>query len=115
MPSEAQLSYLEKLKNPQWQKLRLLVLSRDSFTCQLCYDTKSTLHVHHRKYESGKDPWEYEPESLLTLCESCHGLQKLCKILCEINQSELKKVIVENFIGIAQEVKSRQHLLKCRS
>ena len=70
--SESRELYLKKFKDPRWQKMRLEVLSRDEFTCQLCFDSESTLNVHHRYYEANKDPWEYPLESLVTLCETCH-------------------------------------------
>ena len=65
-------SYLEKLKDPRWQKRRLEILERDEWTCQQCGNKKSPLHVHHRYYIKGKDPWDYSNEMLLTLCEECH-------------------------------------------
>lgn len=68
MPS----SYSEKLKDPRWQKKRLEILERDKWTCQRCASTDITLHVHHFEYNPGKEPWEYPPESLITLCEDCH-------------------------------------------
>lgn len=64
--------YSEKLKNPQWQKKRLQILSRDDFTCQRCLDKETTLHVHHRVYVRGQEPWEYPDGLLVTLCETCH-------------------------------------------
>jgi len=64
--------YSEKLKDPRWQKMRLQVLERDEWTCQRCFDSESTLNVHHLRYEKGKDPWEYPLDNFLTLCESCH-------------------------------------------
>jgi hypothetical protein len=70
--SERRGEYIKKFKDPRWQKMRLEVLNRDEFTCQLCSDSKSTLNVHHRYYRPNADPWEYPMESLLTLCESCH-------------------------------------------
>lgn len=65
-------TYSEKLRDPRWQKKRLEILGRDEFCCQLCFDSKSTLHVHHRFYRAGLDPWEYEANALVTLCEYCH-------------------------------------------
>lgn len=65
-------TYSEKLRDPRWQKLRLQILERDEWTCQICSDKESTLNVHHRYYLHGKDPWEYPPEALETLCEDCH-------------------------------------------
>lgn len=68
-------TYLDKLKNPKWQKKRLEILQRDNFTCQSCYDAESTLHVHHCFYKKGCDPWDYDNQSLVTLCDECHGVQ----------------------------------------
>lgn len=64
--------YSEKLRDPRWQRKRLEVLQRDEWHCQICFDGESTLHVHHRYYERGKDPWDYPDRALVTLCESCH-------------------------------------------
>lgn len=64
--------YIEKLKDPRWQKKRLEVLNRDEWCCQHCYDNESTLCVHHKKYLPGKEPWDYPLEYFITLCESCH-------------------------------------------
>ncbi len=66
------MKYSEKFKDPRWQKKRLKILERDEFTCQSCFDNESTLHVHHKYYEYGKDPWDYNNEALVTLCEDCH-------------------------------------------
>ena len=67
--------YSELFKDPRWQKLRLKVLERDEFMCQQCFDSESTLHIHHRYYQCGKKPWEYNMSALLTLCESCHQIE----------------------------------------
>lgn len=32
-----------------------------------------TLHVHHKKYIFGREPWEYDDDNFLTLCENCHN------------------------------------------
>lgn len=69
---DSKKSYSEKLKDPRWQKMRLQILERDGWKCRRCGDAKSTLHVHHKVYLPGKDPWEYEPCYLATLCETCH-------------------------------------------
>ena len=70
--SEPRETYLEKFKDPRWQKMSLEVMNRDGFTCQLCFDSESTVNVHHRYYEDDKNPWEYSLEALVTLCETCH-------------------------------------------
>ena len=76
------MTYSEKLKDPRWQRKRLEILQRDDFTCQKCKDKESTLHVHHRIYLKGNDPWDYPDELLVTLCENCHeaeGVEALPK------------------------------------
>lgn len=70
-----QSKYSEKLRDPRWQKKRLEVMQRDQFTCQRCSNNESTLNVHHKYYKAGADPWEYELDSLVTLCESCHEFE----------------------------------------
>lgn len=64
-------TYAEKLKHPKWQRRRLDILQRDNFTCQLCGDTESTLHIHHKNYRRC-EIWEYEDDELITYCELCH-------------------------------------------
>lgn len=64
------MTYSTKLKDPRWQRARLNVLERDSFTCQKCFDKSSTLHVHHFVYQG--EPWEVDKKYLTTLCETCH-------------------------------------------
>ena len=66
------MTYWELLKDPRWQRKRLEILERESFTCEECGDTKTTLHVHHMYYRKGWKPWEYPAESLRSLCEHCH-------------------------------------------
>jgi RNA polymerase subunit RPABC4/transcription elongation factor Spt4 len=64
-------TYLEKLKDPRWQKKRLEILDRDEWTCQYCGSKDKTLHVHHLRY-SGPDPWDCHSGFLITACEDCH-------------------------------------------
>jgi len=66
------MTYKEQLLSPNWQRRRLEILQRDEFTCQTCYDSESTLHVHHKTYVKGRKAWEYEGHELITLCKDCH-------------------------------------------
>ncbi len=68
----ANQSYIELLRDPQWQRKRLEILNRDDFTCQACAEKTKTLHVHHKRYRRGCKPWEYDGADLVTLCEDCH-------------------------------------------
>lgn len=69
-------TYIEKLRDPRWQKKRLKVLERDEWACQLCFDSESTLNVHHKYYLKGYNPWDYPMEALVSLCETCHISEK---------------------------------------
>lgn len=66
-------SYSDLLKDPRWQRRRLEILSRDEWVCRSCGSGEATLHVHHRRYESGKSPWDYKDQDLITLCSECHS------------------------------------------
>jgi len=83
--------YQQKLLDPRWQKRRLQILERDEWHCQNCHDNTSTLHVHHRWYESGLEPWEYNDNALCTLCEFCHKEESIL-------QKELPKELFEHFM-----------------
>jgi len=69
------MNYSEKLKSPKWQKKRLEILQRDNFTCQLCTDTETELHIHHLKYTG--EPHEAPDDDLQTLCKVCHEFESL--------------------------------------
>lgn len=67
------MDYLEKLKDPRWQRKRLEIFQRDNWTCRSCSTTVKTLHVHHLFYFKDKEPWEINDGFLITLCEDCHS------------------------------------------
>jgi hypothetical protein len=66
-------SYAELLKDPRWQKKRLEILNRDLWKCRICGASNKTLHVDHKEYTKGADPWEYADYQLQTLCKDCHA------------------------------------------
>ncbi len=65
-------TYQELLRDPLWQRRKSEILNRDNFTCTACGNKEKTLHVHHIEYWSGRKPWEYPDDMLVTLCEDCH-------------------------------------------
>lgn len=75
------MNYLEKLKDPRWQKKRLFTLDRDSWKCKNCDTAERALNVHHLYYLKDIDPWDYPDAALVTLCGLCHeewhGLKQL--------------------------------------
>ena len=84
------MRYSERLKDPRWQRKRLEIMQRADFKCEHCLDGHSTLHVHHRRYIAGRDPWDYQNCDLAALCENCHGAAHerrglLDEILCSID------------------------------
>lgn len=85
------MTYQEKLRDPRWQKRRLEILQRDNFTCKLCGDDKSELHIHHAAYKKGLDPWEYEDAWLHTVCAHCHESAALIRMASSLNLMESKE------------------------
>ncbi len=65
------MTYSEKLRDPRWQKKRLLVLERDNWRCLFCQASDKNLQVHHVVYRR-LDPWDYPDYLYQTLCEDCH-------------------------------------------
>jgi hypothetical protein len=72
-----ELTYIEKLRSPAWQKKRLEALQHKNFTCEICGSKEKTLNVHHKEYFKGLDPHEYEVDQLSVVCEDCHEKQHL--------------------------------------
>ncbi len=68
------MTYKEQLSHPKWQKKRLEILQRDKFTCQICSDTETQLHIHHTEYDKTykTKAWEYPNHIYKTLCSDCH-------------------------------------------
>jgi hypothetical protein len=69
-------TYAEKLRDPRWQRRRLEIMERDCYECTNCGERTKELHVHHRLYQYGLDPWDYEDDLLTTLCTDCHAEYK---------------------------------------
>ena len=70
----AKLSYSQKLLDPRWQQMRLRVYERDGFRCRICKCETKTLNAHHVHYHPYADgPWDYDIESIITLCSDCHS------------------------------------------
>ena len=64
--------YWQLLRDPRWQRMRLEVMQRAGFECEICGKADDTLNVHHKIYRKGAAPWEYESRELQCLCEDCH-------------------------------------------
>lgn len=64
--------YASKLLDQRWQQRKSAIQIRDNFTCKKCGCKDQTVHVHHRHYLHGREPWEYPDELLVLLCSRCH-------------------------------------------
>ena len=72
------MTYSEKLRDPRWQKKRLEIMQRDSFTCLFCgtgLTGGKNLQVHHIVYKR-RDPWDYPDYLYQTLCDDCHDARQ---------------------------------------
>lgn len=92
------MTYLEKLRDPRWQRLSAIVKERAEWKCQRCGATDKNLQAHHRLYEAGKEPWEYEPFQLECLCSDCHKLvtqlmRKLKWAACDMTNKSMLKLV----------------------
>lgn len=94
-------TYSEKLRDPRWQKKRLEILEQNNFTCQLCSDTETELHVHHLFYTKGKQPWEYTNDALVTLCKHCHLLVETTGH-SDITHGAMKNILATGEISICR-------------
>lgn len=73
--TRTQEPYAFLLEKREWKSKRNRILTRDKHTCKKCGadGNEFSLHVHHKHYIYGLDPWEYKDSELLTLCEQCHS------------------------------------------
>ena len=95
------MTYKEQLQRPEWQRKRLEIMERDEWKCCLCNDETKQLHVHQLYYDNELRLWEYDPETMVTLCLECHEIthRELNKIFGLIAFAVIKKGI--SFADIA--------------
>jgi hypothetical protein len=91
--------WIQKLKDPRWQKTRLEILDAHKWTCDECGDTNKTLHIHHGYYSKNIDPWDYPQESLHCLCDECHAAlhERLAQITSSLGY--LTATELDNILG----------------
>jgi len=86
------MNYKDKLKTQEWYQRRNLILKRDNYKCTKCKST-SNLHVHHKAYVIGREPYEYTDEYLVTLCNICHKKEHKGKNINEFIVKSLPEYI----------------------
>lgn len=70
-------TYSTKLKDPKWKALKSRLLRERGFLCEDCErqpHLASSLHLHHKYYDSCREPWEYPDDVFKLLCADCHEL-----------------------------------------
>jgi len=70
-------TYSDKLKHPKWQRKRLEILTLANWRCEFCGAEDRTLNIHHIKYRGYIDPWKYENDEMIVLCDSHHWVVHL--------------------------------------
>jgi len=106
------MTYQDQLKDPRWQRVQSEIRERDKYKCRICGDTTTFLHIHHIYYQPKLKAWEYDKESLVTLCENCHQFAHaaLPKIIALMTFWMLKEGV--SLLDIEIELRKRLHLNK---
>ena len=64
--------YEQQLNDGRWKFKSDNIRIRDKHECRLCGAKKTQLDVHHIRYISGREAWDYDDGDLVTLCHKCH-------------------------------------------
>ena len=66
-------AYSLKLRySPEWKALRQRLYRDRNYTCEDCGRTGHKLNLHHKYYQSKREPWDYPDDCFKVLCEECH-------------------------------------------
>lgn len=67
--------YERLLQSPYWKGYSYALIKERNFTCHDCGrsfpNERNKLQVHHLAYRDA-NPWSYDPDELVVLCEECH-------------------------------------------
>ena len=64
--------YKKLLQTPEWKEKSKEIIAERGGACEECGDTKY-LQAHHRRYDLGRDPWDYSVKEFKVLCRECHS------------------------------------------
>jgi hypothetical protein len=65
--------YKKQYRNKKWNLFAEKVKNRDDYKCIKCNREDVILQVHHLKYKSGLNIWDYPLSDCVTLCKGCHA------------------------------------------
>jgi 5-methylcytosine-specific restriction endonuclease McrA len=98
------MTYSQKLRDPRWQKKRLEILQRDSFTCVACFSKDKELQVHHIVYKK-RDPWDYPDYLYQSLCFECHATRgQLTETIVDALRIAIAKVPTQRMLEVSQRI-----------
>lgn len=67
--------YQKLLQSDYWKGYSYSLIKERDFTCEDCgrwfYNESDKLHVHHLVHRD-VNPWSYNPDEVVVLCEDCH-------------------------------------------
>ena len=75
------MTYSEKLKDPRWAKFRALYFIdyerregpfKEIVRCETCGCDAGNWHLHHKRYDKDREPWEYSFQDVALICKECH-------------------------------------------
>lgn len=100
--------YAKKLLDGRWQKKRLEILQRDGFCCTIC-QRQHNVQIHHNWYLKNMEPWDYNGDQLVTLCNEHHEeigeLQEGLKRLLARSGPEIQRKVYDYLYGLLNETK----------
>ena len=64
--------YKEQLKDTRWRLFREFAIYTRGGVCENC-GSKKNLVIHHPKYISGYNAWDYSVRDVVCLCKGCHN------------------------------------------
>ncbi len=65
-------------RRDKWINYREEVIRLDGYACTMCGKSREdgvVLQVHHKFYDKGKKPWEYDYDACVTVCKKCHAVE----------------------------------------
>lgn len=65
-------TYKQELLDPNWKLKAENIRIRDKHACRICGKKKVQLDVHHLRYLTNREAWDYDDGDLVTLCHECH-------------------------------------------
>lgn len=57
----------------EWLRFSAFIRRQRGNTCECCRLGRRKTQVHHLYYDWSRKLWEYPPEDVILLCESCHA------------------------------------------